>query len=204
MIALYVGPLPRPLGALKLLGAPLLIVGFHAIRTANGGRADFGWTAATRRALMIGFVGGALLYAVRWFWVEPAIEWAIPEPKDLSHLGPDEGDDSIASLAMWIAMGITWGAMLEEFVWRGFVMRYGAVLLGSGPRAWTVAWLVSSIAFGLAHVNQGPRGIASTMIGGLGYGAIYLATGRRSLWPVILAHALTNTTSFILDHLGYG
>jgi membrane protease YdiL (CAAX protease family) len=82
---------------------------------------------------------------------------------------------------LFIAVSITAG-VCEEILFRGFAIRYLSTWF-SVP----VAAVIASLAFGLGHTYQGPRGILITAaLGGL-LAAIYLLGG--TLWPAMLLHA---------------
>lgn len=79
--------------------------------------------------------------------------------------------------------------LFEEVIFRGIILestrlRYGVV----------AAWLVSSLIFGVVHMN--PAVVVNAAIMGLILGFIYLASG--SLWPAIILHAFNNATSYLL------
>jgi len=48
----------------------------------------------------------------------------------------------------------------------------------------------------VAHFYQGPSGILLTGTTGLLIGAAFLLV-RRNLWPLVIAHGLINTISFV-------
>ena len=56
--------------------------------------------------------------------------------------------------------------------------------------------LCAAIGFAFGHTYQGPIGMVSTALIGLGYSVSYLATG--SLMPAIVAHMLHNALSAFL------
>lgn len=72
----------------------------------------------------------------------------------------------------------------EEVVFRGFLLAVLAPALGD---PWT-ALLVSSLAFGVLHVYQGPWGIARTALLGALFGVSVLLHG--TLWPAVIVHVL--------------
>lgn len=79
--------------------------------------------------------------------------------------------------------------VFEELLCRGVVLgslreRYGV----------TVAWLVSSLFFGVLHVQ--PVQVVSATVVGLILGYVYLATD--SLWPSMILHALNNAAAYLL------
>ena len=76
-----------------------------------------------------------------------------------------------------------------------------AQALGDGSRAWLGALALTSILFGVGHGYQGLSGMISAGLGGLVFGALYLATGRN-LWVSVIAHGTTDTVGFLLLYLG--
>lgn len=80
--------------------------------------------------------------------------------------------------------------IVEELLFRGFLLQRWAVKWGIRP-----AILVSSILFGLLHVNP----IGLTMFG-LMMAVIYIRS--RQLWVTILAHSFNNAIAVLLGALG--
>lgn len=85
--------------------------------------------------------------------------------------------------------------VLEELICRGVVLgslreRYGVV----------TAWLVSSLFFGVLHVQ--PVLVVNAFVVGLILGFIYIATD--SLWSVIILHALNNAIAYLMLVTGNG
>jgi len=74
----------------------------------------------------------------------------------------------------------------EELLFRGFVLLVIA-RAGCGRAAQLV---LSSLAFGLAHVFWGPWGMLWTLVLGLTFGAVRV--WRDSVWPAVAAHTLLN------------
>jgi membrane protease YdiL (CAAX protease family) len=91
-----------------------------------------------------------------------------------------------------MAVSLTAG-LCEEYIYRGFVMWYAAVL--GGP---VVAALASSLIFGLGHLYQGGRHVLRTGLLGLTFALLALLSG--SLWPGIVVHVVADAVG--LD-LGY-
>lgn len=97
---------------------------------------------------------------------------------DLVHFAPSSQRD----LRWFVSLSLTAG-IVEEIVYRGFVIWYLALLMP----AWA-AVLVSSVGFGLGHSYQGISGASRCALIGLALGFLYLLTG--SIWLPILAHFL--------------
>ena len=82
-------------------------------------------------------------------------------------------------------------AFCEEFLFRGFLLTKFADWLHS----MTWAWIVTSIAFGLAHFYQGWNGmIRAGLLGAL---LAYPVVRWGNLYPAILAHWLIDTVALL-------
>jgi len=99
--------------------------------------------------------------------------------------------------AMWVS-----AALLEELIWRGFLInRLLALLTGNKTTVKILTLLISSVVFGLAHAYQGPAGMIKTGAIGFVFGAAYLFLGK-DLWPLVLAHGLIDTLDFVSHFYG--
>lgn len=99
---------------------------------------------------------------------------------ELGHMMPRDGREYAAFVALSVTAGV-----VEETIFRGWLLWY--------LQAWmplTAAVLVSSAAFGLAHLYQGPAGILKTGVVGLLMALLYILSG--SLWLPIVAHAMVD------------
>lgn len=103
----------------------------------------------------------------------------------------DDSDYLIAIvLFVWIE------SFLEELQDRGFSLNRFNSLFGKIPLATALAVVSQAVIFGFRHsYDFSPRSITTGLIG-LIFGIIYVLTGRN-LWPLILAHILLNTMSFL-------
>ncbi len=98
---------------------------------------------------------------------------------------------------------VTWplAALLEEMVYRGYVLNRLSDLLGGSPPGWAVSIVLSAAMFSLAHGSYDLRSLATSFLAGLLEGGLYLA-GRRNLWMPITFHGVTNSISITLAFLG--
>jgi membrane protease YdiL (CAAX protease family) len=105
----------------------------------------------------------------------------IPESELLKQLLPRNAHERrlFAGLSLLAGFG-------EEVVFRGFLL---AVLIPALGDPWT-ALLVSSLAFGVLHVYQGPFGILRTAALGALLGASVIVDG--TLWPAVVVHAVVD------------
>jgi membrane protease YdiL (CAAX protease family) len=112
---------------------------------------------------------------------------------------------NLAALAAGLVIAWVFGAFIEEFLLRGFLLNTLNELFSKKgcPQwlTWTVAVLITSVFAGIGHTYQGIVGIIGTGFCAVGFSAIYLMN-RRNLWSCILAHGLYDTIAFILVYKG--
>lgn len=84
----------------------------------------------------------------------------------------------------WIVLSLSAG-ICEELLYRGYLLHFLDAQVGLG-----MAWLLSSLAFGCAHLYQGWQGVASTTLTGVVFGALAIGTGNLAL--PIAAHVLVD------------
>jgi hypothetical protein len=63
------------------------------------------------------------------------------------------------------------------------------------------AIIAQALLFGAGHACQGPVGMVPIVVGGIVYGLLYWAGGRR-LWPLILGHGVVDTIGFTIMFRG--
>lgn len=131
--------------------------------------------------------------------VEPlarAFEWPRLELQAYADL---QGD--AARLATLLLIAWTSAAFGEELLFRGFLLRRLESVLGNGVAPTAGAVTAQALAFGLAHAYLGPRGMATAAVIGVIFGGWYVRSGRN-LWPLIIAHGLTDTISLFAIYAG--
>lgn len=122
-------------------------------------------------------------------------------PTDFAKLGDLAGN--LPLLAVWLFVAWTTAAFGEELLFRGFLQPRLTALLGGRPLAAIVAIASQATLFGLAHLTFGVRGAVTAAAIGVVFGAIYAVNGRN-LWPLILAHGVTDTISLVALYFGAG
>ena len=95
------------------------------------------------------------------------------------------------------AVSLTAG-ICEEVAYRGFLTAYLMAWLGTP--LWG-ALVLSSLAFGLAHMYQGPVGILRTGFVGAVMALLYGLTG--SLWAPMVAHVVMDLTAGWMSHAAF-
>ena len=199
---------------IALIGAPVFVIStlgtFAAAAVANtlavriyerGRLADIGlgWTAASRRNLSFGVLGGigaALVVVVIPLVLRGADLESVPN----EHFRWPS--------MLFVSILLLFGAVGEEMLFRGY--GFQVLVKGIGPFA-TV--LPVAVLFGLAHsqnLNFGPLALTNTILWGVVLGYAYLRSG--DLWLPIGLHfgwnwALpllgVNLSGFTMDVTGY-
>lgn len=105
------------------------------------------------------------------------------------------------ALARILLVAWTTAAFGEEMLFRGFVLTRLEKAFGRGTAFTVLAVVVQAVLFGFGHAYLGARGVATAVWIGLLYGAWYALRGRN-LWPLILAHGLTDTISMVAIYSG--
>ncbi|MBS9464364.1 CPBP family intramembrane metalloprotease [Flagellimonas sp. 389] len=127
-------------------------------------------------------------------------EFFPPDSKDLSRYDAIKGNTSMLIIAL-ISSWIT-AAFAEEIIWRGYILKNIAKLLGDKDYSWIISLIITSTLFGLLHFVQGPIGIFQTGIVGLIFGIIFILNGKRNLWMNIIIHGTIDTISMIAIYYG--
>ncbi len=131
--------------------------------------------------------------------IEPLSRAAGWQSLDLSRFAGLPGNAT--ALVGWLLLVWTSAAFAEELVFRGFVLTRLEMAFGDGRGATAMAIIVQAFLFGVAHFYLGARGIATAATVGLIYGLVYTINGRNLL-PLIAAHGITDSLSFIALYAG--
>ena len=147
----------------------------------------------------IGVAAGIAMWLLEFFVTMPLLYRVLGYLPDLTYFNDLVG--SIELLLIYLALNWVLAAFGEEMMWRGYALPRAAQFCGSGTRAWVLALIVVNVAFGLAHLYQGPSGVIQATIGGVLLGILYLATGRNLVAPII-AHGISNSIDFTVMYAG--
>lgn len=148
------------------------------------------WTLAV--IVTIFLVGGGLVNQV----LLPALGL---EPPDLSAFNNLPGNGGL--LLFWLVMSWVSGGFIEEMLARGFFLNRFHDLFQNSAYAFPLAVVAQAALFGLAHSYQGLSGVIATGAIGLVMGIYYLL-GKRSLWPLIVAHGTVDMVGIVAIYLG--
>ena len=197
-------------GGLSLLGSPLVNLGlvvtiaiFWVVSKRRGSTwSDFGLARPKSwgRTILLG-IGVTLGMIVAFTILMPLITNAFPVPQvDNSRFDILHGN--LPNLILNVVAAWFTAGFLEELLWRGYLMNRLVDLQGNKTKlAWVIALVGSAIIFGLGHTYQGLGGVIKITALGLLFGAAFL-TVRRNLWPLVIAHAVLDTISFVQIYFG--
>jgi membrane protease YdiL (CAAX protease family) len=179
----------------------LLVLASYSLWVRGLGWTNLGLTrpSPVSRVVLQAILGaGTILVAVRLLIV-PLATWITGMPVDFSTVESVQGDP--LGLTVWIAQAWTLAAIGEELVFRGYLIRRLADLVGNSRVGLTIGLVISSVFFGWAHRYLGPAGMIAT--GGMGalLAVLYLCQGN--LWTVVMCHALVDTTALVAVYCGY-
>lgn len=147
------------------------------------------------RAILSG-VGLTIIMIVVIVILQEILMLAFPDavPPDLSRfsaLNHNLPNLILNVIVMWIAAGF-----VEELIWRGYLMNRLSGVFGKSRIALFATLFCSAALFGVTHFYQGPSGMLLNGATGLLIGAAFLLV-LRNLWPLVIAHGLINTISFV-------
>src|SRR3984893_2528188 len=151
------------------------------------------------KIFIVGVMAGIGMEALELFATQPLLTKLLNKGPDLEEFRRLIGNTKL--LIIGIVLAWVLAAFGEETVWRGYLMNRCADIFGRSTIGWSVAAILISFLFGLAHFPQGPTGIIENIIDGAILAAIYFATGRNLRAPII-AHGIQDTVDVLLIYFG--
>lgn len=179
----------------------LLIIGWLSLRLRGARWRDVGLRRgpSLRRLAYLGIMGGIVLETFQLTITQPLVARAFGAQPDLHVFASLEGNLPKSALYLVLVWVIAAGG--EELVWRGYVFDRVVALLPRVRAPYSVALLIASGLFGLAHFHQGPPGVVIESVGGLILGAVYLGCDRNLAIPIAV-HGVVDTIDVVLGYLG--
>jgi uncharacterized protein len=148
---------------------------------------------------VIGIVVGVGMEALELFATQPLLTKLFNKGPDLEEFRRLIGNAQL--LIIGIVLAWVLAAFGEETVWRGYLLNRFADLFGRSTIGWIASAILVSLLFGLAHFPQGVTGVIENIIDGAILAAVYFATNRNLLAPII-AHGIQDTVDVFLIYLG--
>ncbi|MFN8574327.1 MAG: type II CAAX endopeptidase family protein [Gemmatimonadaceae bacterium] len=158
---------------------------------------DLGLTlpAHWRRLAWIGALGATGLQALGTWVIEPALKAAGLQPPQVEGLAK-LASGGIAGFVLSILIGVVIGGLLEEMVFRGYMISRVGDAIGT-RRGATVGVALSSLYFGLSHWYQGATGAIEAGLVGVMTGVGYVLTGGNLFLPIVV-HAVGDVVGIAL------
>lgn len=150
--------------------------------------------------ILMGLGLGLIIQLLSVILIEPLTEKITNSKHDHSVIHAVKGNWKV--FLQWMLMVWILVAVIEEGIYRGYLMTELKNLLGAGSIALVIILLYSSIVFGLSHGYQGPSGMLSTGIVGVILGGIFILSDFN-LWLVIFTHGFIDTIGIGLIAIGW-
>lgn len=100
-----------------------------------------------------------------------------------------------------LIMGWLIGGFYEEIVFHGFIFSRLEEMF-KGKHATPISFIITTILFGVYHIQLGVDGLINAFIVGAIYQALFLYF-KRNLWYSILCHGFYNSIVMIMIYLNY-
>lgn len=186
-----------PLSPILGMVFPLAAATVFLWREGVGWR-DLGFARTMPLGRFLGYTVGTLIvvFVVTNYLVTPVMRaFGIP-PIDVAVLAREIEGNWATYLVFLLPIGWGSAAFGEELLARGYLLHRFAQLAGR-----PLAVVLQAAVFAAAHFYQGIMGVANIFALALIFGVVYYRCGRN-LWPLIVAHGLTDTVGLTLLFLG--
>jgi len=182
-----------------ILAAILLIPSVMFVR--SNGLADIGmqipvdWSSTILQALGYGILFSLLSMII----IEPLSESLTNTVHDYGPVEKIKGNWLMLLqmlLFVWLFV-----AVVEEIIFRGFLMTEISKIIGFGLVATIFNVVFTSVVFGLCHAYQNKCGTITTGLIGSLFAIVFLISGRN-LWVAILTHGFLDTIGILSIYFG--
>jgi membrane protease YdiL (CAAX protease family) len=179
----------------------LFLLGWMSIRLRGLRWRDLGlkFDQPFSKLLAIGLIAGIAMEAFELFATQPLLTKLLNQGPDLHQYKVLIGNAKLLILGIVLAWILA--AFGEEAVYRGYLTNRCAEIFGKSTLAWIASAILVTLLFGFAHFHQGPTGVIENIIDGAILAAVYFATGRNLIAPII-AHGIQDTVDVLLIYLG--
>ena len=181
---------------------PILILTYFVLKFANQSFSDLGFSLKLFRpkSILIGLLLAVLTLGFLQLIFHPTLELvASLDSKDVGLRDTIQG--GMMPLVLMIIMGWLVGGIYEEIVFHGFIFTRLEKMI-KGRYSSHISFIVTSIIFGLYHIQLGSLGAINATVGGAIYLMIYLYF-NRNLWYSIFCHGFYNTMVMLLIYFDY-
>lgn len=149
--------------------------------------------------ILLGLGLGIAVQFISIIFIEPLSERITKDSHDHSIVEKVKGN--WLAFVQWIIIVWVFVALLEEGLYRGFLMTEIAKMVGTSDVALAINVLVTSIIFGLSHGYQNRSGIVSTGVVGAILGSIFVLSDFN-IWLAVFTHGFIDTVGISLIAIG--
>ncbi len=167
----------------------------------RSGFADLGFSLSRfkKKAVLYGTLTAIAVVAITQFVTFPLIDLVFDFPDTEVDLYNElEGNTGFYLMMLVFAWLI--GGFYEEIVFRGFIFTQFKHMFGEKYRI-ALSFMLTSILFGLYHLQLGPADTINALLVGMGYHFLVLKF-KGNLWYSIICHGTYNTIVMTLLYLG--
>jgi len=181
---------------------PILLLTWFALKYGNEGFSDIGFSFKqfTPKSILIGGLVAAVTLAFMQLVFHPILEFFVSLTYNDVGLSDTIQGGNFQFFIM-VVMGWLIGGFYEEIVFHGFLFTRLEKMI-PGSYATLISFLVTSVIFGLYHMQLGALGVINALVVGAVYLALFLYF-KRNLWYSIICHGCYNTMVMTLIYFEY-
>ncbi len=181
---------------------PILIFTWLVLKYSNETFSNIGlsFKQFNPKSILIGGAVAALILAFMQLIFHPVLDFFVSlEYKDAGLNDTIQG----GSLQFFIMVIMGWliGGIYEEIVFHGFIFTRLKKII-KGKYSTHISFVITSVIFGVYHIQLGTLGVINALIVGAGYLALFLYF-KRNLWYSIICHGFYNTMVMTLIYYDY-
>lgn len=193
----HLGLIPLPFGYCIPM---LLVVWLHLkYNKENFSTIGFSIKAFHIKSFVVGAIAAILIFSFLYFVFFPLLEIIVKlEDVDVDLYKQIRGNTGFYIFIL--IMGWVVGGLYEEIIFHGFIFTRIEKML-TVKYATVISFILTSILFGLYHLQLGTGGAINAFLAGAGYHALTLFY-KRNLWYGIFCHAVFDTIAITLIYLG--
>jgi membrane protease YdiL (CAAX protease family) len=148
-------------------------------------KVDFGlWRKVPWRSIGVAIIAGIALFFFVKLFLQPACDRITHHVRDLHSFDRIRQHPKLAVMLIFKTMLAA--GLCEEIIFRGTVLQRLRLLFGWSRSATVASVLLTAAIFSSFHWYQGPSGLLLTAILGLVDSLVYVCTGYRLIYSVIL------------------
>lgn len=181
---------------------PILLMVWLVLKYSNENFSDIGFSFKQfkPKSILIGGLIALITLAFMQLIFHPILEFFVPlEYKDLGLIAVIKGGK--LQFFIMVIMGWLVGGFYEEIVFHGFIFTRLEKMI-KGKFAPHISFGITSLIFGIYHIQLGALGLINALVVGAVYLALFLYF-KRNLWYSIICHGFYNSMVMTLIYFDY-